>query len=85
MRTSRWTRSNSNFFGSRVIRDFSATLNYPPVKEGRAGAFSSISGTVGPDAKRKKRKKAKAAPSTGDAADDKVAANETANKSGRQR
>jgi len=59
---------------------FLSDVELPPVKEGRAGAFS-ISGTVGPDAKRKKRKKAKAAPSTGDAADDKVAANETANKS----
>jgi VWFA-related protein len=35
---------------------FLSDIELPPVKEGRAGAFS-ISGTAGPDAKRKKQKK----------------------------
>lgn len=62
---------------------FLSDVELPPIKEGRAGAFS-ISGTVGPDAKRKKRKKAKETPSpdgAADAADNKAAAKETANKS----
>ena len=37
---------------------FLSDIELPRVKEGRAGAFS-ISGTLGPDAKRKKQKKAK--------------------------
>jgi len=59
---------------------FLSDVELPQIKEGRAGAFY-ISGTVGPDAKRKKHKKAKEAPTT-DAADNKDAANETVNKSG---
>ena len=47
---------------------FLSDVELPPIKEGRAGAFS-ISGTVGPDAKRKKQKKKKPA-STGDPAAD---------------
>jgi VWFA-related protein len=35
---------------------FLSDVELPPIKEGRAGAFS-ISGTLGPDAKRKKQKK----------------------------
>ncbi len=62
---------------------FLSDVELPRIKEGRAGAFS-ISGTVGPDAKRKKRKKVKEAPSpvdTSEATDNKGTANETANKS----
>jgi VWFA-related protein len=61
---------------------FLSDVELPAIKEGRAGAFS-ISGALGPDAKRKKRRK-KVAPSpaeTADAADTKVASNEAANKS----
>jgi Ca-activated chloride channel homolog len=42
---------------------FLSDVELPPVKEGRAGAFS-ISGTVGPDAKRKKQKKKRPEPTT---------------------
>ena len=50
----------------RFLSDF----ELPKVKEGRAGAFS-ISGTIGPDAKRKKAKKKKPEqPATNDAASD---------------
>lgn len=60
---------------------FLSDVQLPPIKEGRAGAFS-ISGALGPDAKRKKQKKkeAPAGDETADAADNKGAANETANK-----
>ena len=60
---------------------FLSDVELPPIKEGRAGAFS-ISGALGPDAKRKKQKKkeAPAGDETADAADNKGAANETANK-----
>jgi len=60
---------------------FLSDVELPPIKEGRAGAFS-ISGALGPDAKRKKEKK-KPAPGpdeTNDGPDNKAAANETANK-----
>jgi VWFA-related protein len=59
---------------------FLSDVELPPVKEGRAGAFS-ISGTVGPDAKRKKQKKKKepvSSDATADAAD-KGASTEPAN------
>ena len=46
---------------------FLSDVELPKIKEGRAGAFT-ISGTLGPDAKRKKHKK-KEAPSTDDTAD----------------
>jgi VWFA-related protein len=62
---------------------FLSDVELPKIKEGRAGVFS-ISGELGPDAKRKKHKK-KETPSpddTADAGDNKSAANETANKSG---
>jgi len=61
---------------------FLSDVELPAIKEGRAGAFS-ISGALGPDAKRKKRRK-KVAPSpaeTADAPANKVASNEAANKS----
>jgi len=61
---------------------FLSDVELPKIKEGRAGAFS-MSGELGPDAKRKKRKK-KETPSkddTTDAGDNKGAGNETANKS----
>src|SRR5258706_9903875 len=57
---------------------FLSDVELPAIKEGRAGAFS-ISGPLGPDAKRKKRKKAKETPSPADiadAADNKGAPNE---------
>jgi von Willebrand factor type A domain len=60
---------------------FLSDVELPPIKEGRAGAFS-ISGTVGPDAKRKKQKKKKEPASTGEtaeAADNKDASNDPAN------
>ncbi len=46
---------------------FLSDVELPKIKEGRAGAFT-ISGTLGPDTKRKKHKK-KEAPSTDDTAD----------------
>jgi VWFA-related protein len=46
---------------------FLSDVELPPIKEGRAGAFS-ISGTLGPDAKKKKQKKKKTE-STDDPAD----------------
>lgn len=51
---------------------FLSDVELPPIKEGRAGAFT-ISGTVGPDAKRSKHKKKKESndPTTG-STDDKV-------------
>src|SRR5712692_9837319 len=55
---------------------FLSDVELPPIKEGRAGAFS-ISGALGPDAKRKKGKK-KPAPgpdANNDGADNKAAAN----------
>lgn len=58
---------------------FLSDVELPAIKEGRAGAFS-ISGTLGPDARRKKQKK-KVTPSTdetADAADNKGAANAAA-------
>jgi VWFA-related protein len=58
---------------------FLSDVELPAVKEGRAGAFS-ISGALGPDAKRKKQKK-KATPApdaTADAADNTSAATEAA-------
>jgi VWFA-related protein len=57
---------------------FLSDVELPPIKEGRAGAFS-ISGALGPDAKRKKQKKKKEATSTdetAEAADNKGASNE---------
>src|SRR6266404_3913279 len=62
---------------------FLSDVELPKIKEGRAGAFS-ISGELGPDAKRKKHKK-KGNPSPdhpADAGDNKGAANETASKPG---
>ncbi len=61
---------------------FLSDVELPKIKEGRAGAFS-ISGELGPDAKRKKRKKKETAgpDDTAAAGDDKGAASETANKS----
>src|SRR5207253_7383600 len=58
---------------------FLSDVELPPVKEGRAGAFS-ISGALGPDARSKKEKKKAASgrDETKDGADNKVAANETA-------
>ena len=56
---------------------FLSDVELPPIKEGRAGAFS-ISGALGPEARTKKEKK-KAAPSpdeTNDGADNKGTANE---------
>jgi VWFA-related protein len=60
---------------------FLSDVELPAIKEGRAGAFS-ISGTLGPDAKRKKqkRKPATTADENPDAADDKVVPNNTATK-----
>src|SRR6266853_3188506 len=61
---------------------FLSDVELPKIKEGRAGAFS-ISGELGPDAKRRKHQK-KETPGPddqADAGDNKVAANETANKS----
>jgi VWFA-related protein len=61
---------------------FLSDVELPKIKEGRAGAFS-ISGELGPDAKRKKHKK-KEAPTTddtADAGDNKGAANEAVTKS----
>jgi VWFA-related protein len=56
---------------------FLSDVELPPIKEGRAGAFS-ISGALGPDAKRKKKKKKE--PATADetaaAADNKGTSNE---------
>lgn len=46
---------------------FLSDIELPPVKEGRAGAFS-ISGTAGPDAKKKKQKK-KEQPADGESAE----------------
>jgi VWFA-related protein len=65
------------FFWQSSHPRFLSDVELPPIKEGRAGAFS-ISGVLGPDAKRKKRKKkeAPAGDETGDAADTKGAANE---------
>lgn len=60
---------------------FLSDVELPAIKEGRAGAFS-ISGTLGPDAKRKKQRK-KPAPTPDentDAAGDKAATSEAANK-----
>jgi VWFA-related protein len=60
---------------------FLSDVELPPIKEGRAGAFS-ISGALGPDAKRKKKKK-KEAPAPDETAADpnnQGAANQTANK-----
>jgi VWFA-related protein len=60
---------------------FLSDVELPPVKEGRAGAFS-ISGALGPDARRKKKKK-KEAPTTDEPAaepNNQAAANEAANK-----
>src|SRR5882672_6642091 len=57
---------------------FLSDVELPRIKEGRAGAFS-ISGVLGPDAKRKKRKKAEKTPGPADiadAADNKGAPNE---------
>ena len=67
------------FFWQSSHPRFLSDVELPPIKEGRAGAFS-ISGVLGPDAKRKKQKKKEAAPGpdeTADAADAKGAANET--------
>jgi VWFA-related protein len=66
------------FFWQSSHPRFLSDVELPPIKEGRAGAFS-ISGVLGPDARRKKRKKkeAPAGDETGDAADNKGAANET--------
>jgi VWFA-related protein len=67
------------FFWQSSHPRFLSDVELPPIKEGRAGAFS-ISGALGPDAKRKKRKKKEAAPGpdeTADAADNKGAANGT--------
>jgi VWFA-related protein len=47
---------------------FLSDVELPKVKEGRAGAFS-ISGAIGPDAKRKKEKKKKPEPAPATAAD----------------
>jgi VWFA-related protein len=60
---------------------FLSDVELPAMKEGRAGAFS-ISGTVGPDAKRKKQKKKKElaiADETTEAADNKSASSDPAN------
>src|SRR5882672_8066998 len=60
---------------------FLSDVELPPIKEGRAGAFS-ISGALGPDAKRKKGKK-KPAPrpdANNDGADNKAAVTEPPNK-----
>ncbi len=57
---------------------FLSDVELPPIKEGRAGAFS-ISGALGPDAKRKKEKK-KPGPGPGETnngTENKSAANET--------
>jgi VWFA-related protein len=60
---------------------FLSDVELPPIKEGRAGAFT-IAGTVGPDAKRNKhKKKAVSDDSTADAADDKVPPDKPADKS----
>jgi VWFA-related protein len=60
---------------------FLSDVELPPIKEGRAGAFS-ISGALGPDAKRKKKKKKETPtpdePATAD--NNQGAANETATK-----
>jgi VWFA-related protein len=67
------------FFWQSSHPRFLSDVELPPIKEGRAGAFS-ISGVLGPDARRKKRKKKEAAPGpdeTTDAADTKSVANET--------
>jgi VWFA-related protein len=67
------------FFWQSSHPRFLSDVELPPIKEGRAGAFS-ISGVLGPDARRKKKKKKEAAPGpdeTADAADAKGAANET--------
>jgi len=60
---------------------FLSDVELPPIKEGRAGAFS-ISGALGPDARRKKKKKkeAPASDETAEAASNQKAANETATK-----
>ncbi|MDX6528052.1 MAG: Ca-activated chloride channel [Blastocatellia bacterium] len=60
---------------------FLSDVELPRIKEGRAGAFS-ISGVLGPDAKRKKHKKKEDATpgDTAEAADNKGEANEAAKK-----
>jgi VWFA-related protein len=59
---------------------FLSDVELPKIKEGRAGAFS-ISGVLGPDAKRKKKKKkeAPATNETADGTDGQSAANEPVN------
>ena len=58
---------------------FLSDVELPRIKEGRAGVFS-ISGTLGPDAKRKKKKKTSLPGKTADTADDRGATNDTTNK-----
>jgi VWFA-related protein len=61
---------------------FLSDVELPAIKEGRAGSFS-ISGALGPDARRKKQKKKEAAPGadeTADAADDKGGADKAPSK-----
>src|SRR5713226_2524426 len=60
---------------------FLSDVELPPVKEGRAGTFS-ISGTLGPDAKKSKHKKKEQQNDneTADTGDNKTPQNETANK-----
>ncbi len=62
---------------------FLSDVELPRVKEGRAGAFS-ISGALGPDAKRKKHKKKDPASTdaTSDAADNKAPSNEAVDNPG---
>src|SRR5258706_9790352 len=63
---------------------FLSDVELPKIKEGRAGAFT-ISGTLGPDAKRKKHKKKEAASTddeTTDAIDKKSRPDETAASTG---
>src|SRR3984893_643359 len=63
---------------------FLSDVELPKIKEGRAGAFT-ISGTLGPDAKRKKRKKKKEPASTDQAvapAADKGTSNEPVDNKG---
>lgn len=58
---------------------FLSDVELPPIKEGRAGAFS-ISGTLGPDAKKKKQKKKKPESTDDPAADNNSAADERTDK-----
>src|SRR5438552_10133186 len=70
------------FFWQSSHPRFLSDVELPPIKEGRGGVFS-ISGALGPDAKRKKQKKKKEPASTdetADAADNKTASNDATDK-----